>query len=102
LPLPWISVATEVKVYGFVCTTSLTMHNGAPLLGQSHIAGFEATLRCGGGRHISTLAARRMALETYMYAISKVWYLAQPLSHPRRPCLANQEGRECFSVAGQS
>jgi hypothetical protein len=74
-PLPWISTAPSVKIYGvvfaptFVATVELSW--------QRVTAKLEAVVRLWAVRRLPTLAMLRSALE--VYAFSLLWYLAQIL-----------------------
>jgi hypothetical protein len=96
-PLPWIHTAPNVKVYGFLFSASFD--NTVRLSWDRVITGFEATLRRWGGRHVPTLAARRLALETY--GLSKLWYFAQLLPLPRAALLRIQRAVSTFLWAGR-
>jgi Reverse transcriptase (RNA-dependent DNA polymerase) len=78
-PLHWLQVAPQVKVYGFVFSASV--EETIRLSWDRVVTGLEATLRLWSARHLPTLAARRLALETY--GLSRLWYFAQLLPLPR-------------------
>jgi hypothetical protein len=77
-PLPWLHVAHQAKVYGFVfaATVADTLH----LSWDQVVSGLKATLVLWRGRYLPTLLTRRLALETF--ALSKLWYFAQLLPIP--------------------
>jgi Reverse transcriptase (RNA-dependent DNA polymerase) len=96
-PLPWLHVAPQVKIYGFVFAPSVAQT--LQLSWDRVLNGLEATLRLWRSRALPTLLSRRLALETF--ALSKLLYFALllPLS-PALLCRINEAVRN-FLWAGR-
>jgi hypothetical protein len=74
-PIPWLQVTQEVKLYGVTETAShqRTMDK----TWDKVVGGVEQVLRLWATRDLPTLSMRARVLE--MFALSKLWYIAQIL-----------------------
>jgi len=79
-PLTWLHVTPQIKIYGVTIRPELDSTVEESWL--STIRGLQSTLNLWSTRCLPTLLLRRQALE--VFALSKIWYLAQILPLPQK------------------
>ncbi len=78
-PLAWLRSAEEIKLYGVYFTPNFEATQRVSW--ERTVGGLEATLRMWAARALPYLSQRRQIL--HVYALSKLWYLAQILPLPQ-------------------
>jgi exonuclease III len=95
-PIPWLQVAQEVKLYGVTVTAA--HKKTVDKTWDRVVGGVEQVLRLWATRDLPTLSMRARVLE--MFALSKLWYIAQILPLTRKHLVRTQAAAGAFLWRG--